>query len=387
MKLFPISLAVATLVTTIVATITLAFCGPVLAQEASGDDPYVFGWPFVEADLTPRGGTTEGAPVEVVTATTEAFENLRADGLSKLERDRRAILAMAGTYRVSFDFLEIVGYAPGFEPARPYRSWGTEHVYVVEDSNERISLQHILIMSIVGDDGEIMGPFVTKHWRQDWVYEDPETHTYRGFGTWARATRDQAARDGTWSQSVWQVDDSPRYAAWGKWRHSPERSWWTSGETWRPLPRREFSVRDDYDVLIGTNTHIVLPTGWVQEEHNVKAVLEAPGEIESRLARETGIARYERIADFDTTPGDDYWAATAQFWGEVRGYWDEAMQADARIRLKPEVDGKKLFEPLFERARAIADGERFTPEENSAFISETIDAFRAAPGDSTSAEY
>lgn len=55
----------------------------------------------------------------------------------------------------------------------------------------------------------------------------------------------------------------------------------TSGETWRPLPRRELSERDGYDVLIGTNTHIVLPTGWVQEEHNVKAVLAGLGETGS----------------------------------------------------------------------------------------------------------
>ena len=222
---------------------------PVAAQDESNHDPYVFAWPFVEGEMSPRGGTTEGPPVETVRETTAAFERLQADGISKRERDRRAILAMAGTHRVSFDFLEIVGYAPGFEPAKPYRSWGTEHVYVVEDNEERISLQHILIMTIVGEDGEQMGPFVTKHWRQDWVYEDPEVHAYRGLGTWARETRDESERAGQWSQTVWQVDDSPRYAAWGEWRHTPERSWWTSGETWRPLPRREFSVRDDYDAL------------------------------------------------------------------------------------------------------------------------------------------
>src|SRR6056297_119135 len=256
-----------------------------LAQDEPDTDPYVFAWPFVEGEMSPRGGTTKGPPVETVTETTEAFERLQADGLSKRERDRRAILAMAGTYRVSFDFLELVGYAPGFEPARPYRSWATEHVYVVGDSEKRISLQHILIMTIVGEDGEEMGPFVTKHWRQDWVYENPVVHTYRGFGSWARATKDEAERDGDWSQTVWQVDDSPRYAAWGEWRHTPERSWWTSEETWRPLPRREFSVRDDYDALVGTNTHIVLPTGWVHEQHNVKAVLGGADEIESRLAR------------------------------------------------------------------------------------------------------
>jgi len=356
-------------------------------EDEGGTDPYVFSWPFVEGDMTPRGGTTEGPPVEAVTETTEAFERLTADGLTKFERDRRAILAMAGTYRVGFDFLELVGFAPGFEPAEPYQSWGTEHVYVVEDAGESISLQHVLIMTIVTDEGETMGPFVTKHWRQDWTWEDGQAHTYRGFGTWARSTRTAEGRDGRWSQSVWQVDDSPRYAAWGEWRHTPERSWWTSGETWRPLPRREFSVRDDYDVLIGTNTHIVLPTGWVQEEHNVKTVLAGPGEVESRLAREIGIARYERIRDFDTGPGDEYWADTSAFWSQVRAYWEQAMADDDRIRLKPEVDGRNLFEPLFGRAQAIADGEEFSAEDNRAFVADTIDTYRAKPSEAASTDY
>ena len=83
--------------------------------------------------MAPEPSTTEKPPVEVVTETTEGFEKLRADGLSKFERNRRAILAISGTYRVSSDFMEIVGFAPGFKPARLYRGWGTEHVYVVED--------------------------------------------------------------------------------------------------------------------------------------------------------------------------------------------------------------------------------------------------------------
>ena len=365
----------------------LACLSPVAAEQSANEPSYVFAWPFVEADLSPRGGTTEGPAVEVVKKTTPAFERLQDEGLGKLERDRRAILAMAGSYRVSFNFMEIIGFAPDFEPARPYRSWGTEHVYVVENADKRIALQHILIMSVAGDDGEVKGPFVTKHWRQDWVYEDPEVHAYKGFGTWTRITRDAAARAGEWSQTVWQVDDSPRYAAWGEWRHTPERSWWSSDETWRPLPRREFSVRDDYDVLIGTNTHIVLPAGWVQEEHNVKTVLEAPGVVASRLAREIGIARYDRIRDFDTSAGDQYWAATADFWAQVRDYWRQAMAESERIRLKSEVDGEKMFQPLFKRAQAIADGESFSAEDNRTFINKTIDRFRADASSPASAEY
>src|SRR6056297_1319207 len=72
-----------------------------LAQDEPGTDPYVLAWPFVEGEMAPRGGTTKAPPVGTVTETSEAFERLRADGLSQRERDRRAILAMAGTCRVT----------------------------------------------------------------------------------------------------------------------------------------------------------------------------------------------------------------------------------------------------------------------------------------------
>ena len=41
---------------------------------------------------------------------------------------------------------------------------------------------------------------------------------------------------------------------------------WESKDTLRPLPRREFSVRSDYDVLWGTNRITVLPSGWVRKK-------------------------------------------------------------------------------------------------------------------------
>ena len=359
----------------------IACAGASAAASAAEREPYVFGWPFIDTgELQPRGGTTEGAPVELRKETTEAFERLQASGLSKPERDRRAIRAMAGSYRVSFDFLETVGYAPDYEPARPYRSWGTEHIYVVEDSEERIVLQHILAMTVIDEDGELQGPFVTKHWRQEWEWQAETAHIFRGLGQWQRERRSKAQRRGRWLQTVWQVDDSPRYAAWGRWDHTPERSTWRSEETWRPLPRREFSVRDDYDVLIGTNRHTILPTGWVHEQRNTKAVLAAPGEIERRLATEIGVARYQRITDLEREAADEYWQATQDFWEQVRAYWDRAMEDNATIELRKRVDGEKMFQPLFERARQIASGKSFSAADNRRFVRETIDAYR---GDGT----
>src|SRR5688572_33391858 len=90
---------------------------------------FTFSWPFEDGDaLRPRGGTTRGAPLTLATEPSAAWRAVREPGLSKLERDRRAILAMAGAYRTTFDFLETVGFTPGFTPSRPYQSWGTEYI-------------------------------------------------------------------------------------------------------------------------------------------------------------------------------------------------------------------------------------------------------------------
>ncbi|MGH8727714.1 MAG: DUF6607 family protein, partial [Burkholderiales bacterium] len=159
------------------------------ADDAKTSDSrqYTFGWQFIEdSAMAPRGGTTKGPPVTLVTEPTEAFKRLQDDDISKFERDRRAILAMAGGYRTSFDFLEVAGFTKDFKPARPYQSWATEKVYVLEDGSDFISLQHLLVMSIVDKDGKVQGPFVTKHWRQDWQYEPDYQFVYRGNNTWAR---------------------------------------------------------------------------------------------------------------------------------------------------------------------------------------------------------
>ena len=60
----------------------------------------------------------------------------------------------------------------------------------------------------------------------------------------------------------------------------------------RPLPRRESSVRDDYDVLIGHNRHTIVPSGWVHEEENYKVVLDGHGNVDNGLpylSKELGI--------------------------------------------------------------------------------------------------
>ena len=84
---------------------------------------YTFSWMFIESGtMKPRGGTTSGPEVQLDRRTSEAFANLQAPNLDVKDRDRRAILAMAGDYRTSFDFIETVGFTAGYQPRAPYQS-------------------------------------------------------------------------------------------------------------------------------------------------------------------------------------------------------------------------------------------------------------------------
>jgi len=331
---------------------------------------YTFSWPITaDPALAPRGGTTKGPEITLDRTESPAWKALQEPNLSAFERDRRAILAMAGAYRVTFDFLEITPFQPDAKRDRPYQSWGTERVYVDRDDGKFISLSHILAMRIVDKDGKLSEPFVTKHWRQDWQYEPKEIVEYRGLERWGRSVVNKSA--GQWSQTVYQVDESPRYASVGKWTHSHSFSSWISGDTWRPLPRREWSVSKDYQVLIGTNRHTITSTGWVQEENNLKGVLTPERRLatdQPYLAREYGVARYERIANPDFAAADEYFERTRNFWHEVRAAWDTRFRNTAQITLRAPVDQAGLFQKLFEHADKIAAQE--SPGEDDATVIE-----------------
>jgi hypothetical protein len=335
---------------------------PLCASDAPPASPprYTFSWPLDGSGLIPRGGTTKGPAVTLDHSASPAWQRLQERNISDFERDRRAILAMAGTYRVTFDFLEVTPFGAQDAPKAPYQSWGTEKVYVDSDQGELISLVHILEMRIVQPDGKVSEPMVTKHWRQDWTYHPRHIVEYKGNDRWER--RQLASTEGfgsrPWLQTVYQVDESPRYASLGGWEHNGSFSSWRSLETWRPLPRREWSVRDDYQVLIGTNRHTILPDGWVQEENNLKGVLTASRELDpSRpyVGREYGVARYERIRDADFAAADRYNERTKEFWNQVRDRWSKVFADRGTVTLVGPVDKLGLFKPLFEHADAIAE--------------------------------
>ncbi len=352
--------------------------------------PYVFAWPFVGVPMEPRGGTTHGAEVTLASVPSEAWQRLHAPGLSARERDRAAILAMAGDYRASFDFLETILFTSGATPARPYRSWGTERIYVIEDRADFVSLQHILVMFVIDESGQTHGPLVQKHWRQDWRYEPSNVLVFAGNERFETRSVPRDARRGAWSQTVYQVDDAPRYGSLGRWTHSAEASIWEGGEAWRPLPRREHTVRSDYQVLAGRNRHTILPTGWVHEQDNQKLVLAQASGSEPkaseghqagetrRLAREIGVDRYERLESFDFAAADAYWEATSPFWAAVRHGWAQRAARSPRFAVRARCQDEDGFVPFFRFAARLEAGESIAAEQQRAEAERILDCVVSA---------
>ena len=339
---------------------------------------YTFGWPVGnDPERTPRGGTTTGVSVTPDPDAAAPWRALQEDGLTSKERDRAAIRALAGEFRTSFDFIETLTYVPGLERARPYQSWATEYVFVIEDRADFISLQHILVMSFVEDDGSIRGPFVQKHWRQDWRFEAERALQFEGDRRWV--VRPVTPAPGSWTQTVHQVDDTPRYSATGRWQHEGGYSVWEADRAWRPLPRREHTVRDDYQVMSSRHRVSITPQGWIHEQDNLKAVLDETGALHGErpyLAREQGLSRYARISGHDFDAGREYWQQTAEYWTLVREWWQARLARDGRFILRSSVDGRPLFMPLFEGAERLrdADADR-DPAALRQYVEETLDRY------------
>src|SRR5690606_19148438 len=108
----------------------------------------------------------------------------------------------------------------------------------------------------------------------------------------------------------------------GRWNHRYGVSTWTSDRSWRPLPRREYTKRDDYNAMNVENRHTIVPGGWTHEQDNTKVVRRADGGTERTIAREFGFNDYQKDTDVDFSPAYDYWNATQDYWAKVRARWE-----------------------------------------------------------------
>ena len=269
-------------------------------------------------------------------------------------QDRKSILAMQGEYVVDFAFDETVLLKPGYERAPAMRSGGNETVIVVEDTPTKVVLQHILVDEKSGH--------VTKHWRQDWTYEAPSRFEFSADQTWqVRAIPAEDTR-GAWTQCVFEVSDAPRYCGTGKWTYDNGVATWTSDLTWRPLPRREYTKRSDYNAVAAINRHTITPAGWTHEQFNTKT-LRNPDGTQVEIAREFGFNDYQKTKDVDFKPAYKYWEATHDYWARVRSRWDGFLSKPPGVHLKTKIDGMAMIIPLFEQAESLEQGKKVSDKQ------------------------
>jgi hypothetical protein len=263
----------------------------------------------------------------------------------KKANDIRAIKDMCGCYEVEFSFAETFSPIKDYEFHDNYKSGALEYVFPIQESNDKIVLQHLLV---IGD------TMIIKHWRQDWLYENTDIYAFHKDNTWEYKELNNTEVKGQWTQKVYQVDDGPRYEGSATWVHVDGKSYWEAKSD-APLPRREFSKRDDYNVMARENRHEITENGWLHEQDNQKVLRE--NSKDKVLAWEKGWNTYTKTEANKCKVAQEWWAEHQDYWADVRTVWDELFASKSTVQIKKKVDDKVLFMPLFELQDKLAETE------------------------------
>ena len=255
------------------------------------------------------------------------------------QKDITSIKKMSGCYEVEFNFTETFQTTKDstYKASPTKKDHALEWVELVEDSPNKLVLQHLLI---VNDE------MIIKHWRQDWMFENTEFYQFFKDKTWKYEKLNPKDVKGQWTQKVYQVDDSPRYEGTGTWIHKDGKDYWMN-VTDAPLPRREHTIRNDYNVMERRNIHEITDYGWLHEQDNRKLVRDDKGN-DTELAQEKGLDLYVKVEDSKCKAAQNWWKENGALWKNVRTKWQSVFDADKDINLESSVDKKPLFMHLFD---------------------------------------
>ncbi len=192
-----------------------------------------------------------------------------------------------------------------------------------------------------------MGNYVIKHWRQDWIYQNKDLLKYDGNNNWIYISKARKDVKGQWTQKVYQVDDSPRYEGSATWLHIDDKSYWENS-SYAPLPRREYTKRNDYNIMIRGNRHEITKDGWVHDQDNYKVVKDSKNNSEIIIAAEKGLNKYTRVDDSRCNEAISWWSENKTKWLLIRDKWNSIYSQKDNISLRRSVDNKPLFSFLFD---------------------------------------
>ncbi|MCX2720352.1 DUF6607 family protein [Lentiprolixibacter aurantiacus] len=257
-------------------------------------------------------------------------------GQTKKELDRKAIKDMCGCYEITFEYAETFSPNQDYEKKPNYFASAMELALPIADEENKISIQHLLLVN---------DSTVIKHWRQDWLYENQEVFYYDKDNIWTFQKLPAEAVKGQWTQKVYQVDDSPRYSGTASWVHVDDKHYWEN-KTDSPLPRREYTKRNDYNVMLRGNRHEITAFGWIHAQDNDKIIREN-GKEDVLLAQEKGMNSYTRVDSKKCEAAIDWWTEHGEFWSSVRDAWGEVYPREGNLILVKKVDNKPLYRHLY----------------------------------------
>tara|TARA_B100001741_G_scaffold313808_1_gene322214 strand:+ start:12606 stop:13508 length:903 start_codon:yes stop_codon:yes gene_type:complete len=269
------------------------------------------------------------------------FLALTSTAQTKKDKDRAAIKTLCGCYEIEFNFAETFSYSDDslYTPSPVKIAYALEWVDLTYEDQNNFILQHILQM------GNDSNAYIIKHWREDWAFQDKKMLAYISDNKWKNKILTHKEKNGKWTQKVFQVDDSPRYEGVATWVHVDGKSYWENIAD-APLPRRERTIRSDYNILKRENRVQITDYGWVHKQDNLK-ILRSDKFEDKIIAREYGYSPYKKVDDSKCIHARNWWKKNSGKWEKVRKVWGEIFEENNILELKKVVDDKKLWEYLF----------------------------------------
>ena len=255
------------------------------------------------------------------------------------KQDIEAIKEMCGCFEIDFKFSETFQYIndSNYSKSKNYNAKALEYAKLIKDEKGHISIQHLLVM----------GDYIIKHWRQDWIFQNKDLLKYDGNNNWKYISKTKKDVKGQWTQKVFQVDDSPRYEGSATWVHADGKSYWENS-SYAPLPRREYTKRNDYNIMIRGNRHEITKDGWVHDQDNFKVVKDSESDSELIIASEKGINSYTRVDESNCKEAIKWWDENNEKWLLVLEKWNSIYSKKDDISLRQSVENKPLFSFLFD---------------------------------------
>lgn len=288
------------------------------------------------------------------------------------KKGKENIEKLCGCFAVEFKYAETFSPNPDYKFHDREKLGALELALPIESTDKKLVIQHILVMNDTS---------VIKHWREDWVYEQPYLWQYEGDKQWRKVALKPEQYKGKWTQTVWEVDDAPRYQGISEWVTTDGKTFWQN-TTNAPLPRREYTHRSDYNILRRTNRIVLSDTGWTHEQDNDK--VRAKDGAETLVAQEKGYNIYKTQSARDCAYAAGWWKKQSPFWSRIRDAWESTLSQSTAINLQAKWEGKFLFQHLNEldkqfKAKQLSEDEVFVKAKSllQKFVRVTSDVAKA----------